>query len=284
LRAFEHAREHCGAEAAETVARFRALVWFFYRTRGRSLPWRRTRSHYKAYVAEIMLQQTQVDRVARKFTEFTALFPSFGALAKASLRDVLAAWQGLGYNRRALNLKRAAEIIVREHGGRLPRTVDELERLPGVGAATAASIMAFALNRPTVFIETNIRSVFIHCFFPGCESVRDTELRPLIAVTLDRRAPRCWYNALMDFGAWLKSRHANPSRQSRHHRPQSSFEGSDRQVRGAVLRLLTTQGTLTLDELCGRMEFDYARVERTTAALAREGFIVYECNKISLSD
>jgi A/G-specific adenine glycosylase len=283
LDAFIAARQH-DRTGPEALARFRDLVWFYYRTRRRSLPWRRTRSHYKVYVSEIMLQQTQVDRVARKFTEFVEIFPSFEALARASLREVLAAWQGLGYNRRALNLKRAAEVVVTEHGGRLPRRPEALARLPGIGAATAASIAAFAFNQPAVFIETNIRSVFIHCFLPDCDAVPDEELRPLIAATLDRQSPRRWYNALMDFGTWLKAEHGNPSRRSRHHRGQAAFEGSDRQVRGAVLRTLTRGGALSAEDLSAQVECEYARVQRVAEALAAEGFVCYACGRWSLNE
>jgi A/G-specific adenine glycosylase len=283
LNAFSEARNRHGT-GPMTIARFRDLVWFYYRTRGRSLPWRRTRSHYQVYVSEVMLQQTQVDRVARMFPRFIAAFPAFDSLTHASLRDVLAAWQGMGYNRRALNLKRAAEIIVSQHDGALPRDTAALARLPGIGKATAASIAAFAFNQPTVFIETNIRSTFIHCFFPAREEVADAELLPLVATALDPSAPRRWYNALMDFGAWLKSRHPNPSRRSRHHRGQPAFAGSDRQLRGALLRVLTARGALTMEELRQHVPVDYARLEQIAAALAHEGFVTYNLDKWSLSD
>ena len=130
-----------------------------------------------------MLQQTQVARVEKHWTRFLSLFPTIDSLAAAGTADVLAQWQGLGYNRRALALKRAAETCSAERGGLLPDTAEELETLPGIGPATAAGVMAFAYNRPSVYIETNVRTVFLHELFPDRDKVSDRELAPLVAST-----------------------------------------------------------------------------------------------------
>src|ERR1700728_3957745 len=149
-----------------TIASFSKTMWDYYTRNGRNLPWREDVTPYGVVVSEIMLQQTQVTRVAAKFNPFLKKFPDFAALAKASTIEVLREWQGLGYNRRGLNLQRLAKIVTEKYGGKLPKMYEELLELPGIGPNTAGSIMAFAFNIPRAFIETNIRSVYIHFFFP----------------------------------------------------------------------------------------------------------------------
>ena len=175
-----------------------------------------------------MLQQTQTDRVLKKYGLFLRMFPDWRALAAASLRKILFAWQGLGYNRRALALKRAAEKVIKEWNGDLPSSIETLGTLPGIGPATASAVAAFAFNAPAVFIETNIRAVFIRFFFKRKKHVRDDEILPFIAQTLDRYNPRRWYWALMDYGAMLKKKYPNLSHRSAGYRTQSRFRGSRR--------------------------------------------------------
>jgi len=189
-----------------TIGAFRRTIWAHYRRAGRrSLPWRRTRDPYAILVSEIMLQQTQVARVEKYYGKFLKKFPDFRALAWARQGDVLKVWQGLGYNRRAMFLKRSAEIVVAQHAGRLPRARAALEQLPGVGKGTSGSLMAFAFNKPELFIETNIRRVFIHFFFPKRRKVTDVELARYIEKSIDRKNPREWYWALMDYGAAMSA-------------------------------------------------------------------------------
>jgi A/G-specific adenine glycosylase len=212
-----------------------------------------------------MLQQTQTARVETKYEQFIAAFPTFECLAHASLRDVLSAWQGLGYYRRARYLHQIAQKVVSEHGGMLPDDPKILQTFPGLGAATAASICAFAFNKPTVFIETNIRTVFIHSFFQHKSSVSDKELMPFIAESLDHDNPREWYYALMDYGVLLKSQHINPSRKSAHYTKQSKFEGSDRQIRAAILKMITNTGGAMLDDFAiVGLDNDSERIGRRT--------------------
>lgn len=213
----------------------------YYATHKRAFAWRDVENPYYVFISEVMLQQTQTQRVVEKFEQFISTFPTVGDLAGASFSDVLVVWQGLGYNRRAQFLHQAAQQIVTQHHGGVPRTVEALDALPGIGYATACSIAAFAYNQPTVFIETNIRAVYIHFFFPDRTDVADSELMPLIEQTVDHADPRQWYYALMDYGVMLKKMHSNPSRKSKHHAVQSRFEGSDRQVRGAIIRVLTAE-------------------------------------------
>ncbi len=255
---------------------FRNLVLGHYGEAGRDLPWRRTEDPYAILVSEVMLQQTQVPRVVPKYEAFLRAFPDVGSLATASLADVLAAWSGLGYNRRAKALRTAAGIIVAEHGGRVPGTLEGLTALPGIGYATAAQILAFAFGIALPFIETNVRTVYLHEFFGDAVDVPDAAIMPLVEATLDRGDPRTWYYALMDYGTHLKATVPNPSRRSAHHTRQSRFEGSDRQLRGALLRELTARPGQNATELADATGFDPLRVEGILAALRAEGFLSEE--------
>lgn len=223
---------------------FRKLILGYYGKNGRhDLPWRMTRDPYRILVSEVMLQQTQVSRVLKKYPEFLKAFPTLKALAKAKTSAVLKVWAGLGYNRRALALRRAAEIISRDFKGKFPQTSRELEGLPGIGQSTRGAIMAFAYGIPTVFIETNIRTVFIYLFFKNRQKVSDKDIFPLIEKTLDRKDPRNWYYALMDYGVHLKQTRPNPSRQSAHHAKQSPFKGSKREIRSRILAFVLRGAT-----------------------------------------
>ena len=334
----------------------------------RDLPWRNTRDPYEIWLSEVMLQQTQVARVEQRWGAWLERFPSVEALAAAPVAEVLAAWQGMGYNRRALALKSAAEKIVAEHGGVFPRETEELVALPGIGPATAQGIRAFAFNLPGVYLETNVRSVFLHAFFPDAVGVPDRELIPLIAANCpdapagecgdaaalagekcasdaagvcrpgdsadggtrcgdagvsdavnggkvrassansagrasrrSRKAPlppfatpqdaddtpRAWYYALLDYGAYLKQTLPNPSRRSAAHTRQSAFEGSVRQKRAELVRLLLadredgadgcaaaelTARLSAVEQDAGRSPVEFALVEELLSKLAAEGF------------
>lgn len=222
----------------DTVEQFRKEVKAHFDTHGRDLPWRRTRDPYAILVSEIMLQQTQVERVIPKYFLFLKTFPTIQDLARASLGDVLRLWSGLGYNRRAKLLYVCAKEVMGKYAGALPKEYSELLSLPGIGPYTAGAITAFAYNKPLVMIETNIRAVYLHCFFRDKEDVSDRELLPLIEKTLDRKNPRLWYNMLMDYGSFIKHRYGNPNRKSTHHVVQKKFKGSNRQIRGKILHLL----------------------------------------------
>lgn len=266
-----------------SVPEFQESVLAFYRKCGRDLPWRRTTDPYAVLVSEIMLQQTGVDRVSRKFPEFLRRYPDFPSLAAAPLVDLLAAWQGMGYNRRALALQKTARIVADDYGGQLPDNPVVLETFPGIGRATARSICAFAFNAPTVFIETNIRRVFLHCFFCGKDGIADKEILPLVEKTLYRRDPRTWYNALMDLGTWYKEQGIDPNRRSRHYTKQAPFEGSDRKIRGEILRLLLAEPGVDGSAIIARCRADPARVHRILASLQDEGFIRADGDSYTIS-
>ncbi len=218
---------------------FQNTVWEYYASHKREFPWRENTYPYRILISEIMLQQTQTSRVVGKFEEFLGRFPDIYTLAHASQAEVLQTWQGLGYNRRARFLHQTAQIICEQYEGTVPHRQHELVSLPGIGANTAGSITVFAYNTPAIFIETNIRSVFLHWFFPGQDNVSDKNILSLIEQTLHQENPREWYWALMDYGVFLKQQSDNPSRRSRHHKQQTPFTTSKRKVRGEVIRLLT---------------------------------------------
>lgn len=265
---------------AEAVAAFRERVCSHYRDHGRhDLPWRTTHDPYAVLVSEVMLQQTQVARVVPYFEEWMERFPTPVALAAAPLEAVLRTWQGLGYNRRAIALVRAAEAIVAGHAGEVPSEREALLALPGVGPATAAGIRAFAFGQPGLYLETNVRAVFLHEFCADAEGVPDTALLPLLEETLDHEDPRTWYWALLDYGAHLKRTLPNPSRRSRHHTRQSPFEGSHRQLRARLLRTVMEMPGSTVDELAAGFGEDSARTGQALAELVDEGFFVEECDR-----
>ena len=272
-----------GTLSARIVSAFRAAVYAHHRTNSRPMPWRETADPYHILVSEIMLQQTQVERVRSKYTEFIDAFPDVPSLAAAPLSDVLQVWQGLGYNRRAIFLKRCTEEIESSYCGQFPHSIAELQSLPGIGPYTARAVAAFAFGIAEPLIETNIRTVFIHLFFHGSDNVCDSQLLPLIATTLDRDNPREWYYSLMDYGVMLKQTLPNPGRRSRHHTQQSRFEGSNRQLRSRMLREIMKRPLMTLAELVAHLAAEREAVERNLDEMQREGFLVKQGSGYSVS-
>ncbi len=295
---------------------FQETVWDYYRLHGRDLPWRRSVDPYKILVSEVMLQQTQASRVIPKYEQFLKLFPDVLALAKVPQQEVLIAWSGLGYNRRARFLHQAAQAVAEKHGGHVPQSEKELVALPGIGINTARAVLAYAFNQPVVFIETNIRTVFIYHFFADKDNVADSEILKLVEMTLpqgegkeqpDKKsrlfagamrktgAPakpvlwgdstvglshnREWYWALMDYGSHLKATIGNVSRHSKHYAKQSAFHGSKRQIRGAVLKLLLDAPKSQM-ELAAEINDD--RLEAVLQDLIKEALITLKNDQFSL--
>ncbi len=247
---------------------FQKTVWDFYEAHKRAMPWRDQPTPYYVVVSELMLQQTQVPRVLPKFAEFIARFPDFAELAAAPLGDVLATWSGLGYNRRAKFLWQLAQQV----SGELPNTMEELVKLPGVGPNTAGAILAYVYNEPVVFVETNIRTVFIHHFFADQQTdVTDAQIRELVAKTLPADNSREWYWALMDYGAHLKAKNGRRITNVHNYKTQSRFAGSRRQIRGQVLKLLVGSTSLSTAELQAVITDE--RLQSVVADLAREQLI-----------
>jgi A/G-specific adenine glycosylase len=264
---------------------FVETVWAYYREHGRhDLPWRKTTNPYRILVSEVMLQQTQVERVKTKYREFLTAFPTTAALASAPLGDVLRVWQGLGYNRRAKLLWECAKKVLVTRRGRWPRRFDELRALPGIGPYTAGAVLAFAYNEGVPLIETNVRAVFLHHFFADRTEVPEREILALVERTLPLENPREWYAALMDYGAYLKKTHPNPSRRAKAHVRQSTFKGSVRQLRGAILRAVTTKPCTRRSLIKVLNDFDAAAIETQLAALTREGLLTKAGQRYQLPD
>ena len=272
----------------ESIQLFSDLILSYYRTYGRDLPWRRTTDPYSILVSEIMLQQTQVERVAPKYTFFIDQFKTIDHLASAPLSAVLSAWFGLGYNRRAVNLQKTAIILKDEHNSVVPEDPTILEKLPGIGKATASAICAYAFNMPVVYIETNIRRIFIHYFFQDRDNIHDAEILPVIHDALWQDNPREWYSALMDYGTYLKKHLTNPNKRSRHYTRQAPFAGSDREVRGCALRLLLERKEIEkstlIRVLTGTKIREKERIERVLADLEKEGFVREDAGLYSIKE
>ncbi len=257
----------------DRIKEFKEFIWDFYHKNKRDFAWRNIDNPYYVIVSEIMLQQTQTHRVVIKYQEFIEVFPCFESLAAASLRDVLSVWQGLGYYRRARFLHQVAQKVVTEYDCILPQDPKILQTFPGIGPNTAGSVCAFAFNQSTIFIETNIRAVFIHSFFRDRTDVKDKEILSLVAETIDTDNPREWYYALMDYGVFLKSRVVNPSRKSVHYTKQSKFEGSDRQLRAKILKFIVKHGNVSHRDILLHAAQDTIRIEKIIAQLLAECFI-----------
>ena len=221
---------------------FVQTVWNYYAVNRREMPWRADTRGYYVLLSEIMLQQTQVTRVIELFTKFIERFPDFETLASADLGEVLRCWQGLGYNRRAKFLHETAKIIVEKYNGVVPKSVEVVDDLPGIGQATAAAIVTYTYNISTPFIETNIRRVYLHHFFVDQLDISDGQLLLIIEKTWSCDNPREWGWALMDYGSYLAKIIPNPNRNSRHYTKQSKFVSSVRQMRGVILKKMLEQG------------------------------------------
>lgn len=257
-----------------TYTSFQKLIWDFYKENKRDFPWRNTTNPYFVFISEICLQQTQTARVVEKYQEIIETFPTVESLANAPFPNVLAVWSGLGYNRRAKYLHEAVKLIVEKYNGKFPNNVELLDELPGVGANTAAAIVVYAFNRPAVFIETNIRRIFIHHFFADKENISDSEILPLVEKTLNRENPREWFWALMDYGSHLPKIVANPNRKSKHYGKQSKFEGSVREVRGSIVKILIQEKSLTEKALKGKVAGDKKHFDAALNSLISEKMVV----------
>jgi A/G-specific adenine glycosylase len=271
----------------QEVSVFQETVWAYYAAHARDdLPWRQPNAAgvfdpYHILVSELMLQQTQVQRVVPKYQEFLDRFPDAATLAVSELGEVLRVWQGLGYNRRAKFLWQAAGCIHTNHADIFPNTLDELVVLPGVGKNTAGAILAYAFNTPVPFIETNIRTIYIHHFFADQDDITDVMILPYITESLpdDPSLTRDWYWALMDYGTHLKATIGNLNKLSKTYTKQSTFVGSRRQVRGAVIRALS-KNPLTLSEL--QMLVADQRLENVLDDLVQEGMVRHNNKTYSL--
>ena len=284
-RAYSSVSELYDTPASAAMFRGRILSW--YRRSGRDLPWRRTHDPYRVLLSEVTLQQTQVSRVVPAYRRFLRRFPTLRALSRAPLGDVLREWSGLGYNRRARDLHRIARM-----GSALPRTVAALDALPGIGAYTASAVACFALDQATGFADTNIRRVLGRAILGRLAS--DGEAVELDVRLGSKRKAARWHHALMDIGATIclaKRPRCDvcPVRTVCKYdgvdgpakRRQSPFAGSDRRVRGAIVRQLamSTRG-LKVDAL--RRGIKDGRVPRLVRLLESEGLVEVSSGSVRL--
>lgn len=266
------------------IASFQNIVWEYYRENKRNLPWRTTSNPYHIFISEIMLQQTQVATVIPKYKNFIKKFPTFEKLAKSSFSDVLTFWKGLGYNRRCLYLLKASAVICSTYGGRVPKSVEALDLLPGIGQSSANSIYVFVFDEPKVFIETNIRRVFLHHFFKSKKRVDDRFIYPLIAKSLPLDHCRDWYYALMDYGSYLGKVFPNANRQSKHYTIQSKFTGSSRQVRGQILDVLLKEKKVAVGRLEDLISGNRDFFQKALGELVKEKLVEREKDTVKIKD
>lgn len=267
----------------EEAASFRELVYREAALCRRDFPWRRTTDPYAIMVSEFMLQQTRTERVAPRFEAWMAAFPTLESLAGAGRDEVLAAWSGLGYNRRALALHAAAAAIRDAMGGRFPRDRETLQSLPGIGPYTAGAILAFSFDIPAIFLETNIRTVLIKHFYPGRTGVGDRALGETAERVLDASSPRRWYNSLMDYGAEIKRGEENYGARGSAYKRQKPFEGSFRKLRGKFLKRLIELRAVDIGGIAADLAYPEAEVARCAELLVREGFAEYRDGKVILA-
>ena len=257
--------------------KFQQTVRNFYEEQGRDLPWRNTDNQYAIFVSEIMLQQTQVPRVIPEYQDWIQQWPNFKALAKTDRSGVLKAWQGLGFNRRAKFLHQSAQKVMDEYNSRLPESRAELKKLPGVGSYTSGALMAFCFNEPLLFIETNIRAVYLHHYFPEKEEVSDTEIKTKLGETMPENDVREWYYALMDYGQFIKKTEGNPNTRSKTYNTQSQFAGSNRQLRSQLLRFVLNNEPVSLEQINDNLQPETDRqksIKENLANLEKEEMII----------
>ena len=260
---------------SESVNAFQDKIMEWWKKNVRDLPWRKEPDPYHVLVSEIMLQQTQVNRVVPKYHEFLQEFPTIQDLASAEKKHLLAVWSGLGYNRRALWLREAAAEIVKR--GEFPRNEKELRKLKGIGDYTSRSIMIFAFNEDIAAVDTNIRRVFIASGFAD-ETMSSKEIQSIAEKLLLKGRSRDWHNALMDYGAQvLTSNVTGIAPLTR----QPCFRGSSREIRGVIIKVLTASDRLTLNQLVSSLEVECGihDVESIMDQLISDGLVKSAGNK-----
>jgi A/G-specific adenine glycosylase len=246
------------------------LAW--YEKNRRDLPWRKTHDPYRILVSEVMLQQTQVERVIPKYEEWLRALPGFQSLAKAARSDVLRRWSGLGYNNRAVRLHALAKLLVEKHGGKLPDSEEELRKLPGIGPYTAGALMVFAHNKPGMCVDVNVERIIKRIFYTKTKiNITKNDVKESFLVSFPAGRARDWGNTLMDFGSTVctptrpgcaecpifaecKSKGERPDEKSlREKKRQTQFLDSNRWWRGRILRALTVAPSLDKRQLFSKI-------------------------------
>ena len=282
------------------IEKIQEAVLCWYEKNGRKLPWRETTDPYKILVSEMMLQQTQVDRVIPKYNAFLEEFPTTQTLATAATADVLRMWSGLGYNRRALYLQKCARAIEAEHKGIFPEKENELQELPGIGPYTRAAVVSFAFNKNIAVIDVNIELLYKRIFYNKAENVQ-----AIAQTLLPKERSRDWHNALMDIGALfctaknpkcndcpLSKFCASANKKERHEATREKkkvvpFKESDRIVRGTVLKLLTKENNQEITKVYKQLleqniKREKEKFEEIVLQLEKDGLVKRENNVVSL--
>jgi A/G-specific adenine glycosylase len=282
------------------------IEWF--RRHGRNLPWRHTRDPYRILVAELMLQQTQVERVIPKYHAFLALFPTVADLANAPTSAVITAWQGLGYNRRAVYLQRTAHAVQHQYAGEFPRSVAELRALPGIGPYTAGAIACFAFEQDVGFLDTNIRRVIVRLHHDPTTETNERDLWQLAEQLVPQEQGWWWNQAIMELGALictaqrpkcvqcplrghchdyqarlvadeqLLATPTPPHKRVAERKKSEPFLGSNRYIRGRIIDALRAQAPQTPEQLCAHIQqsypaLDQQRLEHLLHGLMADGLI-----------
>lgn len=262
------------------ISKFRTKIRKFYRQHGRELPFRMIDDSYKVTVSEIMLQQTQVDRVIPKYNNWIHKFPNWQSLAQASNKEILTYWSGLGYNRRAIYLKNIAQILVEEYNGKMPEDINTLQSFPGIGKYTSYAILIFAFGKRLATVDTNIRKVLLHEFNLSAD-ISDKEIQTLAEIVLPQTKIKEWHYALMDYAKTLpKEIHIKYQTKYK----QSKFEGSIRQIRGEIIRQLTKNKFVTINEISINLKRTENDIKKAIETLQYENIITLKKNKIYLNN
>lgn len=267
------------------MADFQSYIFFWWETHKRDLPWRHTSDPYSVLVSEIMLQQTQVSRVVDKYTQFLHVFPDIHTLADASKAEVIRLWKGLGYNRRALYLKRAAEVLWTSYEGQFPQSEDVLRTLPGIGKYTARAVLVFSFRRDVAMVDTNIRNIITDFFYDGIrqkESVIEQKASELVPPGKSWE----WHQALMDYGALeLSKRRKISARIIRKTTMPIPFRGTQRFLRGRILDLIREE-PMSQKRLITLITKTYGKntdkIHTAISDMVREGLLTRREGKVSL--
>jgi len=262
------------------IRNFRTKVFAFYKTRGRDLPWRKTTDPYKILISEFMLQQTQVSRVIEYFGKWIKLWPTINHLARATRSEVLMAWMGLGYNTRAVNLHRAAKIIIKDYDSNVLEAVECYKEIAGIGEYTSRAVRIFAANADLVTVDTNIRRILIHEFRLS-EDISGGALLSIAERCLPKGRSRKWHNALMDYGALYLTGTKTGIRPKT--QQSTFFKGSDRQIRAHILRTLLLQ-TSSLSELYNTCSVEEKRLLRILDKMVHEQLIAIRNKRYQLKE
>lgn len=263
----------------QQIRLFQKKVLSFYTQHGRDLPWRKTTDPYKILLSEVMLQQTQVSRVIEYYTQWTSRWPTIESLAEASQKDVLRAWMGLGYNRRAIHLHQAARAISKTFDGDVLKAMNSYDEVPGIGPYTSRAVQIFSSNADIVTVDTNIRRILIHEFLLS-ENLSPKVLWLLAERCLPSGRSREWHNALMDYGALLMTSRKTGIRPLA---IQSRFKGSDRQIRGIVIRSLL-QHPSPLSELEKITNVNTIRLKKILNKMIQESLISAYDNQYTIKE